>query len=114
LEKLQEVDYEGGVRVEAMLSAELMNLRTGSIVWTGDAAQTSRVEGGDVNAIVTEMSRVLRASIDQLLTGMERQVAGPSCLGNSEVGVMKASSLRDGSPGKPAEEIRNTGAILRL
>lgn len=29
LERLQEIDYGGGVRVEAQLSAELVNLRTG-------------------------------------------------------------------------------------
>lgn len=76
LEQLEEVDYGGGVRVEAKLSAELMNLRTGSIVWTGNVAETSKVEGHDVNSVVTEMSHALRASIDHLLTGMEHQVSG--------------------------------------
>ena len=76
LEKLQEVDYRGRVNVEAKLSAQLMNLRTGSIVWTGDAAKTSKVEGHDVNAVVAGMSRALQESIDQLLAGMEHQVSG--------------------------------------
>jgi ABC-type uncharacterized transport system auxiliary subunit len=76
LEQLEEVDYGGGVRVEAKLSAELMNLRTGSIVWTGDAAETSKVEGHDVNSVVTEMNHALQASIDRLLTGMVHQVSG--------------------------------------
>jgi ABC-type uncharacterized transport system auxiliary subunit len=76
LEKLEEVDYGGGVRVQAKLSAELMNLRTGSIVWSGDAAETSGVEGHDVNAVVTAMSHAMQMSINSLLTGMERQVSG--------------------------------------
>ena len=76
LEKLEEVDYGGGVKVEAKLSAELMNLRTGSIVWTGDAAESSRVEGHDVNSVVTEMSHALQSSIDRLLIGMEHQISG--------------------------------------
>ena len=42
LEKLDEIDYGGGVRVEAKVSAELANLRTGSIVWTGDATGSSK------------------------------------------------------------------------
>ena len=75
LEKLDEIDYGGEVRVEAKLSAELINLRTGSIVWTGDAAQTSRVEGRDVNSVVAEMSHALQESLDQLLTGMRQQVS---------------------------------------
>lgn len=75
LEKLEEVDYGAGVTVEAKLSAELMNLRTGSIVWSGNAAESSRVEGRDVNAVVAGMSRALESSIYRLLTEMEHQVA---------------------------------------
>ena len=75
LEKLEEVDYGGEVKVEAKLSAELMNLHTGSIVWTGDAAESSRVEGHDVNSVVTEMSHVVRTGLDRLLTGMEQRVS---------------------------------------
>ena len=75
LEKLDEIDYGGEVRVVAKLSAELTNLRTGSVVWTGDAAQTSRVERRDVNSVVAEMSHALQESMDQLLTGMEQQVS---------------------------------------
>jgi ABC-type uncharacterized transport system auxiliary subunit len=76
LEKLEEVDYGGGVSVQAKLSAELMNLRTGSIVWSGNAAETSRVEGRDVNAVVTAMSHATQKSINSLLSGMEHQVSG--------------------------------------
>ena len=75
LEKLDEIDYGGEVRVEAKLSAELTNLRTGAIVWTGDASQTSRVERPDVNSVVAEMSHALQESMDQLLTSMEQQVS---------------------------------------
>jgi uncharacterized lipoprotein YmbA len=75
LEKLDEIDYGGEVRVEAKLSAELINLHTGSIVWTGDASRTSRIEKRDVNSVVAEMSHALQESMDQLLTGMEQQVS---------------------------------------
>ena len=44
LERLDEIDYGGGVRVEVKLSAQLVNLHTASTVWTGDAAETARVE----------------------------------------------------------------------
>jgi hypothetical protein len=73
LERLDEIDYGGDVRVEAKLSAELTNLRTGSIVWTGDATGSSRVERRNVDSIVAEMSHALQGSLDQLLTGMEQQ-----------------------------------------
>jgi hypothetical protein len=51
--------------MEAKLSADLINLRTLSIVWTGDASQTSRVERRDVNSVVREMSHALQESMDQ-------------------------------------------------
>jgi uncharacterized lipoprotein YmbA len=73
LEKLDEIDYGGDVRVEAKLSAELTNLRTGSIVWTGDATGSSRVERRNVDSVVAEMSHALQGSMGQLLTGMEQQ-----------------------------------------
>ena len=75
-EKLEEVDYGGGISVRAKLSAELMNLRTGAIVWSGNAAESSRVEGRDVDAVVTAMSHAMQKSINSLLAGMEHQVSG--------------------------------------
>jgi ABC-type uncharacterized transport system auxiliary subunit len=76
LVKLDEIDYGGGVKVEAKLSAELTNLRTGAVVWTGDAAETSKVDCRDVNSVVNEMSHALQGSIDRLLESMEQQVSG--------------------------------------
>jgi ABC-type uncharacterized transport system auxiliary subunit len=73
LEKLDEIDSGGEVRVETKLSAELTNLRTGSIVWTGDATGTSRVERRNVDAVVAEMGHALQGSMDQLLTSMEQR-----------------------------------------
>jgi ABC-type uncharacterized transport system auxiliary subunit len=75
LEQLDEIDYGGGVKAEAKLSAELTNLRTGAIVWTGDTAGTSKVDGHDVNSVVAEMNRALQGSIDRLLASMVQQVA---------------------------------------
>ena len=74
LEKLDEIDYGGGVKAEAKLSAELTNLRTGAIVWTGDAAGTSKVDGHNVDSVVAEMNHALQGSIDRLLANMAQQV----------------------------------------
>jgi ABC-type uncharacterized transport system auxiliary subunit len=75
LEKLDEIDYQGGVKAEVKLSAELTNLRTGAIVWTGDEAETSKVDGRDVDSVVAEMNRALQGSIDRLLASLTQQVA---------------------------------------
>ena len=54
-------------------AAELTNLHTGSIVWSGDAAQTVSVERRDVNSVVAKMSHALQESMGQLLTSMDQQ-----------------------------------------
>jgi ABC-type uncharacterized transport system auxiliary subunit len=74
LEQLDEIDYGGGVKVEARLSAELTNLRTGAVVWTGNASETSNVDQRNVNSVVSEMSAALQADIQRLLAGMHERV----------------------------------------
>jgi ABC-type uncharacterized transport system auxiliary subunit len=76
LEKLDEVDYGSRVRVEAKMSAVLTNLRTGAIVWSGDAADSSNVDRREVDSVVAEMSRAVQANIDRLVGDMEQQVSG--------------------------------------
>jgi ABC-type uncharacterized transport system auxiliary subunit len=76
LEKLDEVDYGSGVKVEAKLSAVLTNLRTGAIVWSGNAEETSNVDKRDVNSVVAEMSRAVQTNIDRLVANMEQQISG--------------------------------------
>jgi ABC-type uncharacterized transport system auxiliary subunit len=75
LEKLDEIDYGRGIRVEAKLSAVLTNLRTGAIVWSADAAETSNVDRRDVNSVVAEMGHTVQGSINRLVGNMEQQIS---------------------------------------
>jgi len=72
LERLEEIDYGGSVRVEAKLSAELVNVRTGATVWTGDAAETLKIETRTVNSVVVEMSHAVEKSISRLVASMDK------------------------------------------
>jgi ABC-type uncharacterized transport system auxiliary subunit len=74
LERLEEIDYGGGVRVEARVSAELMNLRAGTTVWTGDADETLGVDTRNVNSVVAEMSHTVQKSIDRLVASLNQQL----------------------------------------
>jgi len=74
LEKLEEIDYGGGVRVEARLSAELVNRQSGVTVWTGDAAETLGVETRNVDSVVVEMSQAVQKSIDRLVSSLDQQL----------------------------------------
>jgi ABC-type uncharacterized transport system auxiliary subunit len=73
VERLEETDYGGAVRVTAKLSAELVNLRTGTTEWTGDAAQTLTVDERSVNSVVIELTHAVQESIDRLVVSLDHQ-----------------------------------------
>jgi uncharacterized lipoprotein YmbA len=75
LERLDEIDYGGGVRVEAKLTAQITNLRTGATLWSGSAAETLGVDTRTVSAVVSKMSDAVQASIDSLVASMEQQLS---------------------------------------
>jgi uncharacterized lipoprotein YmbA len=77
IERLDEVDYGGDVRVEARLLAELVNRRTGEALWAGDASETSKIDTHTVGSVVEAMSQAVESSIDRLVASMEQQLRRP-------------------------------------
>ena len=71
LERLDEIDYGGSLRVEVKISAELTSLRDGAAVWAGEADASQAVDGHDVNGVVTAMSRALQQTVGHLLANLE-------------------------------------------
>ena len=70
LDKLDEVDYEGGVRVEVALSAQVIDLHSGKTVWTNSSAEKAKVEERKVSAIVSQMSSLTDRGIEELLKSL--------------------------------------------
>jgi len=68
LEKLEEVDYEGGVKVEVAISAQMTKLDTGTIVWSKAVSEVGEVKQHDVPSVVSEMSHTMERAIEKLLT----------------------------------------------
>jgi ABC-type uncharacterized transport system auxiliary subunit len=68
LEKLEEVDYGGPVRVEVAISAQMTSLATGATVWTKDVSEVGTVGKRDVPAVVAEMNATTGRAIEKLLT----------------------------------------------
>ena len=68
LEKLEEVDYEGGVKVEVALSAQMTDLHSGKTVWSNAASETAEVSKRTVPGVVAEMSRAMDGAIRKLLS----------------------------------------------
>jgi hypothetical protein len=79
LEKLEEVDYEGGVKVEVAISGQMTNLATGATVWTNAVSEIGKVDKRDVGAVVSEMNRTMERAIEKLLSPIPADVAiGPT------------------------------------
>jgi hypothetical protein len=79
LEKLEEIDYESGVKVEVAISAQMTNLATGATVWTNAVSEEGNVNKRDVPAVVSEMNRTMERAIKKLLSPMPANVAtGPT------------------------------------
>jgi ABC-type uncharacterized transport system auxiliary subunit len=68
LEKLEEVDYEGGVKVEVALSAQMTNLSTGATVWSNAVSEVGTVAQRNVPAVVSAMNSTMDRAINKLLT----------------------------------------------
>ena len=78
LEKLEEIDYAGGVKVEVAISAQMTNLATGLTVWTNAVSEVGDVNKRDVTAVVSEMNRTMERAIRNLMSPIPTDVAtGP-------------------------------------
>ena len=79
LEKLEEIDYQGVVKVEVAISAQMTNLATGATVWNNAVSEVGDVSKRDVPAVVSEMNRTMERAIEKLLNPMPADVAtGPT------------------------------------
>jgi len=70
IERLEEVDYEGGVEVEVALSAQITDPRAGKTVWANAASESARVDKRSVPAVVAEMSEVMDRTIQKLAASL--------------------------------------------
>lgn len=68
LERLEETDYNGGVKVEVAISAQMVSLSTGATVWSNSVSEVGQVDKRDVPAVVAEMNRIMDRAIQKLLT----------------------------------------------
>ena len=75
LEKLDEFDYEGGVKVEVALSAQITSIATGATVWTNTVSEVGDVSERDVPAVVSEMNRTMERAIKKLLNPIPADVS---------------------------------------
>ena len=68
LEKLEEVDYESGVKVEVAISAQITRVTTGATVWSNAVSETRPVSQRNVPGVVSGMNRTVDLAINKLLS----------------------------------------------
>src|ERR1019366_7859809 len=75
LEKLEEMDYEAGVKVEVALSAQITRVATGATVWSNAVSETRPVSQRNVRGVVSEMNRTVDLAINKLLSTVPAPLA---------------------------------------
>lgn len=66
IDRLQEVDYMGSVRVQVSISVELEDPTTQQTIWSSAASSECAVTKGDVQAVVVAMGRASQQNIGKL------------------------------------------------
>jgi len=89
IDRLQEVDYMGAVRVQVSISVELEDTTLRQKIWSGAAASECMVGKSDVKAVVAAMGQASQQTIGRLMTDVTKFV---------QVSRLAAMS----SPGNPA------------
>lgn len=75
LQKLQEVDYESGVKVEVALSGQITQVTTGATVWSNTVFEVGTVSQRNVSGIVAQMDETLERAINKLLSTVPTQLS---------------------------------------
>jgi ABC-type uncharacterized transport system auxiliary subunit len=75
LEKLEEVDYQAGVKVEVAMSAQITRATTGATVWNNAVSEVGTVSQRTIPGVVSEMNRTMDQAIDKLLSTVPATLA---------------------------------------
>jgi ABC-type uncharacterized transport system auxiliary subunit len=78
LEKLEEVDYDSGVKVEVAISAQITSVKTGATLWSNAVSEVRPVSQRNVSGVVSQMNRTMEAAINKLLSSIPAQLADKS------------------------------------
>jgi len=84
IESLEEVDQGRDVRVVCTISAQLLNTRTRSVVWSHTASETVQVEKRDIRGVVSSLSSAARTAVDHLLKSMAEELPATMALQPTE------------------------------
>lgn len=68
LEKMEELDYGSGVKVEVAMSAQITRVDTGVTVWSNSVSEMGAVSQRNVPGVVSQMNRTMAIAIYKMLS----------------------------------------------
>lgn len=74
VDDLEEVDQSHQVLVKVSITAQLMNVKTGNVVWSDGSSQTASLEGHAMAALVAGMSQAADQAITGLVSSMQTRL----------------------------------------
>jgi len=80
IERLDEVDQGRDVRAVCTISAQLLDTRTRSVLWSHTASETITVEKRDMAGVVSSLSAAARTAADRLLKSMTEELPATMAL----------------------------------
>ena len=75
IERLEEVDEGHDVRTVCTISAQLLDTRMKSVVWSRTASETVAVEKRDIAGVVSSLSAAARSAASRLLQSLSDELA---------------------------------------
>lgn len=75
LEKLEEVDYDSGVKVEVAISAQITRLASGATVWSNTVFEAAAVPQRNVPGVVSQMNKSMDLALNELLATIPARMA---------------------------------------
>ena len=70
IERMEEVDRGRDVEVVCTISAQLLDAKTKSVVWSHTASQTVAVQNRNVAGVVTSLSAAVQMTVDNLVKSL--------------------------------------------
>jgi len=78
LDHLEEVDQGTNISIEVRLSARLINLRTGEVLWQDTSSKTAKLDQRSIPGMVAEMSQELAGAVEHLVSSMQDRLSAAS------------------------------------
>jgi ABC-type uncharacterized transport system auxiliary subunit len=75
LEKLEEVDYDGNVKVEVAISAQMTRVSSGTTVWSNTVSEAAVVPQRNVPGVVSQMNKSMDIAVSKLLSSIPSTMA---------------------------------------